>query len=90
MKKYLKYFVFMFIFGFMFIPKSIFALDNLDFNYQTHIQNIGWINTVSNGAISGTTGRSLRLEAIKINVNGYDNPITYSTYVENSGWQTEV
>ena len=90
MKKYLKYFVFMFIFGFMFIPKSIFALDNLDFNYQTHIQNIGWMNTVSNGAISGTTGRSLRLEAIKINVNGYDNPITYSTYVENSGWQTEV
>ena len=34
--------------------------------YQTHIENIGWQKYVSEGETSGTTGRSLRLEGIRI------------------------
>ena len=64
--------------------------NTLDFSYQTHIQNIGWQGFKRNGDISGTTGRSLRLEAIKMIVNGYNNPISYSTYIENAGWQNSV
>ena len=30
--------------------------------YKTHVQNVGWQNYVKNGAMSGTSGKSLRLE----------------------------
>ena len=60
-------------------------------SYTTHVQDIGWQNYFSNGAVAGTTGRSLRLEGIKIQVNSpYSGGITYSTHVQNIGWQNYV
>ncbi|WP_373485872.1 hypothetical protein [Acetobacterium malicum] len=38
-------------------------------SYRTHVQNIGWQNWKYAGQTSGTSGQSLRLEAIEINVN---------------------
>ena len=63
--------------------------DNLpvSVSFQTHIQNIGWDNWVSDGAVSGTTGQSKRLEGIKINVAGDDGlGVVYSTHVQDIGW----
>lgn len=56
--------------------------------YSGHVQNIGWQNYVSNGATSGTTGRNLRLEAIKIKLgdNAFSGDIEYSTHVQDYGW----
>ncbi|WP_374285051.1 C39 family peptidase [Lactococcus sp.] len=72
-------------FGYLTLPKV---------NYQTHVQNIGWQNTVTNGANSGTTGRSLRLEGIKLSLENVANQvsgsITYRTHVQNIGWQNYV
>jgi len=36
--------------------------------YRVHVQNIGWMSWVSNGATAGTTGQSLRIEAIQIRI----------------------
>lgn len=58
--------------------------------YQTHVQNIGWQDYVPEGALSGTMGRSLRLEGIKINLTGVDGGVTYQTHVQNEGWQEWV
>lgn len=60
--------------------------------YQTHVQDVGWQNWKSNGEMAGTTGRSLRLEGIKINLdlNGYTGGIEYRTHVQNIGWQDKV
>ena len=60
--------------------------------YRTHIQNIGWQTEVSDGMLAGTSGRSLRLEGIKIQVNGdgLEGGIEYSTHVQNLGWQDYV
>jgi uncharacterized protein YjdB len=61
-----------------------------DIQYRTHVQNIGWQNGWTNeGNVSGTTGRSLRLEAIQIRLTGasasqYD--IYYRVHVQNIGW----
>lgn len=33
---------------------------------QAHVQNLGWLTPVSNGATCGTTGLSYRLEAVRI------------------------
>ncbi|MBC3887300.1 CHAP domain-containing protein [Acetobacterium paludosum] len=61
-------------------------------SYQTHIENFGWQDYVSNGNLSGTVEQALRLEAIKINLDnqGYNVGIDYSTHIENIGWQDYV
>jgi len=57
--------------------------------YQTHVQNVGWQGFVNDGAMSGTEGRSLRLEGIKIALSNqdYSGDIQYKTHVQNIGWQ---
>ena len=61
-------------------------------NYSTHVQSKGWLNSVSNGEVSGTVGEGKRLEAIKINLDKspYSGGIKYSTHVEKLGWLKEV
>lgn len=57
--------------------------------YSTHVQDIGWQGYVQEGTQSGTSGQSLRLEGIKINLDnvGIGGGIEYSTHVQNLGWQ---
>ena len=62
--------------------------------YTTHIQDIGWEiadenEWKSNGATSGTSGKSKRLEAIRIRLTGemakhYD--VYYRVHAQNLGW----
>jgi uncharacterized protein YjdB len=57
--------------------------------YSTHVQSYGWQNWVYNGSLSGTTGKSKRLEAIKIELTGdvanqYD--VYYRVHVQKYGW----
>ncbi|MGN0362887.1 MAG: hypothetical protein ACI4ET_08610 [Bilifractor sp.] len=59
-------------------------------SYRTHVQNIGWQPYVTDGAISGTVGKSWRLEAINMSVSSdpyISGGITYCTHVQNIGWQ---
>lgn len=59
--------------------------------YRTHVQTYGWQTPVSNGAVSGTSGESKRLEGIEITVNGNNNlGISYKTHVQTYGWQDWV
>ncbi|MDO4797638.1 MAG: BspA family leucine-rich repeat surface protein [Coriobacteriales bacterium] len=57
--------------------------------YRTHVQRIGWQKYVWDGDMSGTSGRSFRLEGI--NVKLADLPcaggIQYRTHVQRIGWQ---
>lgn len=66
----------------------------IDVEYSSHIQNVGWEKdfSKSNGQLSGTTGKSLRIEAIKMKLaNAPSNAkIKYSAYVEGDGWQNDV
>ena len=61
--------------------------------YNVHVQNKGWLydendssNWPQNGAYSGTKGEGLRIEAIKIVIEGLDGyDITYMGHVQNQG-----
>lgn len=58
--------------------------------YNTHVQDIGWASTSNDGQLSGTVGKSKRIEAIKISVSGnlgYQGGIEYSTHIQDIGWQ---
>lgn len=62
-----------------------------DVKYEAHVSDIGWMDSVENGALAGTTGKALALEALKIsleNVSGLD--ISYSAHVSNIGWMDAV
>ena len=61
-------------------------------SYKTHVENQGWGDYVSDGKLSGTTGQSLRVEAlqIKIDAPGYDLGVKYQTHVQDIGWMDEV
>ncbi len=57
-------------------------------HYSTHVQNIGWMDAVSDGEMSGTTGKNLRLEGIRIDVDESlgSGDVEYRTHVSNIGW----
>ena len=70
------------------------AIDEFEIKveYMTHIENTGWESDWGDEFtnMSGTTGKSLRLEGIKIKVKDnsrYDVGIQYKTHIENRGWE---
>ena len=76
------------------LPSSAFAMRMLQpgVTYQTHVQDTGWMPSVIDGQTSGTTGLSLRAEAIKISLLNVpaDASIKYSVHVQNIGWMDTV
>jgi uncharacterized protein YjdB len=58
--------------------------------YQSHVQNIGWQGWMANGQSSGTSGQSLRLEAMRMQLSNIDGGIEYKTHVQNIGWMDWV
>ena len=54
--------------------------------YQGHCQDIGWQSSVSNGSTAGTTGKSLRLECLKVKITGVSGGVRISTHQANIGW----
>lgn len=56
---------------------------------QAHVATLGWMNPVGNGGVAGTTGRSLAIEALKLNVSSSaSGGIEYSAHVQDVGWQS--
>ena len=70
----------------------ISAQGNQSVNYRTHVQNVGWQGFVGDGVLSGTTGKSLRLEGIEVKLGAGlpSGSITYSTHVQDIGWMDFV
>ena len=68
--------------------------------YQVHCQDYGWevkseeeadlTKWKSNGADSGTVGKSKRLEGIRIQLpEGVSGSVEYRTHIQNTGWETK-
>lgn len=59
--------------------------------YKTHVQTYGWQGNVMDGNISGTSGQSKRLEAIRIyNMAGESGSIRYQVHCQTYGWMDWV
>ncbi|MFR4176386.1 MAG: glucosaminidase domain-containing protein [Lactococcus raffinolactis] len=72
-----------------------FMTPELVVNYQTHVQTVGWQAPVKDGEVSGTSGKSLRLEGIKVKIdniaaNNLTGDVHYQTHIQNIGWQNPV
>lgn len=58
--------------------------------YQTHVQDIGWQAPVKNGAIAGTVGKALRVEALAADTDIEGVELNYASWVQDIGWQGNV
>lgn len=74
------------------LPGAMMAAGVPSVSYRTHVQNDGWQDFVTDGTMSGTAGRSLRLEGIEVKLDApdYDLGITYQTHIQNIGWEAET
>lgn len=66
--------------------KEAFIANQL--TYQSHVATIGWMNTVNESDVSGTTGQGNGIEAVRIHLDNaqYEGNIEYSSYVKDIGW----
>ena len=56
--------------------------------YTGHVQSIGWQDWTNDGKSAGTSGRGLRVEALKVRLQsgGFSGGIEYQTHVQKKGW----
>ena len=78
-------------------PEDIFNNSALGIVYQAHVQDMGWMDEVKDGALGGTVGKDKHLEALKIALSytGDDSTVLNGSvitqvHVQDYGWQTEV
>ena len=66
--------------------------DAVNVAYRTHVQSFGWQAWKYNGQMSGTSGKSKRLEGINIELRNqkYSGDIVYTTHVQKYGWQGKL
>ena len=55
--------------------------------YSAHVQKVGWRAPVEDGATAGTTGKALRLEALRLAPSG-GATLTWRGHVQSVGWQS--
>lgn len=68
------------------------SADDFSVAYRSHVQNAGWESEwLSDGEMSGTSGKSLRLEAVQIKLENAPavGSIEYMTHIQNLGWEKE-
>lgn len=59
--------------------------------YSSHIQNTGNQDYVYDGEVSGSVGKALRMEALRITLPSLMNSsVNYCAHVQNIGWQNWV
>lgn len=68
--------------------KNIKVDKNMHISYQSHVQDYGWQNYVLDNAVSGTTKRSKRVEAMRIKAYNLPDGVTlkYQAHIQDKGW----
>ena len=58
-------------------------------SYVSYVADKGWLPKVYDGATSGTTGQSLKLERLQVQLENqaFDGNIEYRTHVQQTGWE---
>lgn len=60
-----------------------------EIEYEAHVQNIGWMAPVKNGQTAGTSGKSLRVEALTLQMQKVPNDavLHVNAHIQNVGWK---
>ena len=63
--------------------------DDLGITYSSYVQNIGWLDDIDGGSVTGSTGHSLRIDSYKVQIAGEKKGIEYKSHIQNIGWEEE-
>ena len=63
------------------------ACNNAGLYYRVHVSNEGWLDSVRDGQLAGTTGNALPIEAIKIKPPA-GMELTVKVHIADVGWKT--
>ena len=68
--------------------EEVFACSDVGITYRSHVQDVGWMGWSNNGETSGTTGKSLRLEALQVKLTNPTEGMKLKSRVnvEDRGW----
>lgn len=72
------------------MPKTEIKNTTPSVSYRVHRQTYGWESTwARNGQVSGTTGKSKRLEGIEIRLEdtSHSGDVIYKTHIQTYGWE---
>ena len=75
---------------FIYLFSTISESSSGSVRYQVHLQDKGWVNTVYDGEVGGTTGEARRMEAIAIALSGVDGNLSYKVHCETYGWMNRT
>ncbi|GAB2021322.1 hypothetical protein RyT2_03960 [Pseudolactococcus yaeyamensis] len=69
--------------------KNLAQAISVGINYETHVSKVGWMNNVADGALSGSTGYGLAVEALRLSSGNasIDKAVQYRAHVQDIGWQ---
>ena len=74
-------------------PQNIPVPESYSLIYSTHLNNLGWVNGVTQNTVGGTTGQSRPIEALRFDslssIYGEIN-ISCSVYIKDNGWLNDV
>ena len=62
-------------------------IENDGFCYRAHVQDAGWLPTVRDGQIAGTTGFGARLEALKFRPTPEMGELDVDVHMQGIGWK---
>ena len=66
-------------------------VENATISYRAHVAEIGWMDSVKDGAVAGTTGRALHIEALEASLgSGIEGGLSVEAHVANIGWMDAV
>ncbi len=71
-------------------PKQIpgNAANNHGLYYRTHVQDLGWLDPVHDGQVSGTTGYGKQVEALKIDTRKLPGvTLNVKAHIQDIGWK---
>ncbi len=68
-----------------------YKINTVKLEYKGHVQDIGWMDPVSNGQVAGTTGKNKKIESLTVSVKSNTKlGIKYRVHAADIGWMDYV
>ena len=62
--------------------------DDLGITYTSYVQNVGWLDNVNGGYVTGSSGHNLRMDSLKLQIAEEGKTgIEYRSHIQNIGWE---
>ncbi|MBQ6130443.1 hypothetical protein IJI72_02015 [Candidatus Saccharibacteria bacterium] len=61
---------------------------DLELEYRSSVKRVGWLDWVSGGQASGSSGYALLMDAFAVRLSGDNTGISYRSHIQDLGWES--